>query len=313
MKSVDLFSCAGGASLGIRRAGYSHEVLVDVDGEAIEVARAAGFPAIRCDVRAFDRWIGHVTSCDLLWASPDCTVWSSSGKRTGARGDMAAPLFRSVRKDRNGWPFLFEAIDRMRSSGVGPAWVVAENVVGMVDHLKAAHMDGADPDVMDCPGCYFHKVILGEMRKRFEFVDWSILNAADYGVPQSRQRVFIVAGPSAYTWPEPTHADRWVGVDSVICGHDGCTVRHLSNSAGTRGRPLSEPCPTIGTKGTIALERQGELVRRLTQEEESRLQGFPKGYPWHVVSGDGTRRRLSGRAVPPILAQRIVERIPCQI
>lgn len=370
--AIDLFCCAGGAALGVHAAGFHHEVLVDVDEDAVTVARAAGFAAVRCDVRAFDRWVAQVSRpVWLAWASPDCTVWSRAGKRTGALG-RPLPLFGRAASDRNGWPMTWATVDRLREARLGPRWLMCENVPGMVDHLSSAHQDGAPVDPMRCPGCYFERVVLVELRRRFASVDWRILNCADFGVPQTRSRLFVVCGPVPYSWPTPTHAGRWVSVFEALgpsglgtmspgdtatrsstnprdesherkrrdCTHEPAPtvnagagnqgvwlttgahdqtdeqglrdlfLRHQSDSARTRARPLDCPSPTISTRGTLALERRdGTMTRRLTQLEEAALQCFPATYPWHLASSDRARRRLSGRAVPPIMAEALARQV----
>jgi len=49
-------------------------------------------------------------------------------------------------------------------------------------------------------------VLIPEFRRRFAVVEWRVLDAADYGVPQRRHRVILVCGPVAIRWPEPTHS-----------------------------------------------------------------------------------------------------------
>ena len=59
----------------------------------------------------------------------------------------------------------------------------------------------------ECPNAYFHQVIIKQLKERFAWVGYKILNAADFGVPQKRRRIIIVAGPRPIAWPRETHAD----------------------------------------------------------------------------------------------------------
>jgi DNA (cytosine-5)-methyltransferase 1 len=129
-------------------------------------------------------WGNYYGHPHLLWASPPCQAFSQAGDRLGAKDE------------RNGWPWTLDAID-----GARPTWVVCENVPGLCQHTTATC---GDP--MQCAGCYWEQWVLPEFRKRFAWVGVWKLNAADYGVPQTRRRVFLVAGPHAIGAPAPTHA-----------------------------------------------------------------------------------------------------------
>jgi len=183
---VDLFAGAGGAALGLREAGIDALACVELDPDACAILRAAGFPAIEADVRAVD-WSPWAGSVDLLWASPPCQAFSVAGKRLGAADE------------RNGWPWTLDAIDALC-----PTWTICENVPGLTFHRGDCSRLGA---LGDCPGCYWERWIIPEFQRRFRWVGVRTLDAADFGVPQRRHRVFLVGGPRPLQWPEPTHCD----------------------------------------------------------------------------------------------------------
>jgi DNA (cytosine-5)-methyltransferase 1 len=184
-KTLTLFAGAGGADIGIRDAGFDHALGVEWDEHAAATARAAGFPVKTGDVRDATLY-ESLPPIDLLWASPPCQDWSTAGKREGANGS------------RNGWPWTWDVVD-----AVQPTWLIAENVPGMLQHSG-----GCKPRCsLECAAHYWHEVVMAEARKRFGWADWRVLNAADFGVPQHRRRVFLVAGPRPIEWPQPTHAD----------------------------------------------------------------------------------------------------------
>jgi site-specific DNA-cytosine methylase len=62
-----------------------------------------------------------------------------------------------------------------------------------------------DPNV--CPRTYFFEVLLPQARELFGWADFIVMDAADYGTPQFRRRVFLVAGPHRLRWPTPTHGE----------------------------------------------------------------------------------------------------------
>lgn len=184
MKSVDLFAGAGGASLGLRDAGYEHLACIELCPFAVATLVAAGFPAINGDVR--DLRLVRGLKPDLVWSSFPCQDWSTAGRRQGPDGD------------RNGWPWTIDAIDAMK-----PRWFIAENVTGLTQHKGACDPTCLGPEV--CPAAYLDLVILKQLRDRYDVVSTRVLNASSFGVPQHRRRLIIVAGPSKIRFPEPTH------------------------------------------------------------------------------------------------------------
>lgn len=170
---VTLFAGAGGADIGLSRAGFRHLACVEGDAHACATLTAAGFPAVHA-------WIGDgpnrpaevpVWRHDgegrrgLWWCSPPCQSLSRAGKRLGADDP------------RDGWPATLAAIRENR-----PRWLVVENVVG------------APVDLW-----------LASLRELYPWADVWRADAADYGLPSRRNRVYVVAGPSAVWFPRPTH------------------------------------------------------------------------------------------------------------
>ncbi|MBM4369869.1 MAG: DNA cytosine methyltransferase [Deltaproteobacteria bacterium] len=245
MTGLVLFGGAGGADLGLRAAGIELLRSVEWDRDAHATAVAAGLPSVHGDVRDLALYEG-LPPVDLLWASPPCQAFSTAGKRLGAADE------------RNGWPWTLDVVDHVR-----PRWVLCENVPGLTHHR--GDCDGRGP-ADDCPGCYWHRVVVPAFEARFGSVQWTIIDAADHGVPQRRHRVFLVAGPRAIRWPRPTHADPatlaqaglfgpalqpWRTVREAL-GLD-VPVRHRSPSAGTVGH-LDEPSANCSTKGVLYAE-----------------------------------------------------------
>ena len=242
MKAIELFAGAGGAALGLEAAGFEHLALCEWDPDACATLRAAGLgPVVEGDVRDLDA-IEAVAgpSCDLLWSSFPCQAFSTAGKRLGA-GD-----------ERNGWPWTVDAIDRFK-----PAWFLGENVRGLLMHREGCTARGGQLGIFgtappeDCPGCYFERRILPDLRARFEHVGWWLLDAADYGVPQHRRRVILWAGPAPVAEPVPTHgpgrALPWVSMGEAL-GIDGEIHTQRSPETAKGGNKWAHsdgPAPTI--------------------------------------------------------------------
>ena len=241
MRALELFAGAGGAALGLRQAGVEALACVEWDDAAAATLKAAGFPAVQADLKTWS-WDGKRP--DLLWSSFPCQVWSMAGNREGAKDT-----------ERNGWPWTLRLIDE-----TAPTWVVLENVKGLTMHTEATC-----GSVEDCAGCYLDGAILAELGKRYASVQHVVLNAADYGVPQHRRRLIVVAGPRPIRWPEPTHAapDRtlglfgellpWVtmgealGLDAVIGGGSNPRQRNAAHER-THRDLTNEPSTTIAAQ-----------------------------------------------------------------
>lgn len=312
MTVVDLFAGAGGSALGLHRAGWSHLACVDCDPDACTTLQDAGFPAVLADVRALPLLVG--LQPDLVWASLPCQAWSLAGRRRGAMDD------------RNMWPATLDAIDHLQ-----PTWFLAENVPGLVAFRKDCSGEGT-PEC--CPGHYWHGFIVPEIRQRFPWTDWRILNASSYGVPQHRRRVFLVAGPRSVAWPPPTHGAPddvlqmelftprlpWMTVRDVLNLGAWATETNTSGGRAKLSRSANPPActPVAGGHATGASPASGGTfhggpdrasdmaflaggARRLTPLECAALQAFPPDWPWHGTKA--SRYRQVGNAVPPPMAE----------
>jgi DNA (cytosine-5)-methyltransferase 1 len=182
------FSGCGGMSEGFRMAGYSVEGFIEIVPEA-RATFALNFPGARClgdDIRDLDeaRLRGQLgsTQIDILAGGPPCQGFSLAGKRD--RADPRNQLFRQLLK---------------LADIVNPTVIVMENV-----RLLLSMKDSDGGLVVDR--------ILDEMADHGFDATVNVVNAQDYGVPQFRERVIIIAtnrdsGKGAVRFPAPTHGD----------------------------------------------------------------------------------------------------------
>ncbi|PIM71829.1 DNA methylase [Streptomyces sp. JV178] len=253
---LDLFAGPGGWShaltvLGVRNVG------LEWDEWACKTRAAAGQLTIRTDVALYPVWpfLGRTTG---LIASPPCQAWSMAGKRLGlvdqplvhqavadlaAGRDTRAQLLASCQDERS-----LLAAEPMRYlhalNAVGePEWVAMEEV----------------PDVL--PLWRQYAAIL----RRWGFSVWTgILNAADYGVPQTRKRAILLASRVRTAEPPaPTHAQvaepeslfgpgrtRWVSMAEALgWGATDRPVPTVCAGGGPGGGP--EPFPS-GSRKTLS-------------------------------------------------------------
>ncbi|MDR2613336.1 MAG: DNA cytosine methyltransferase [Deltaproteobacteria bacterium] len=192
LRAISLFSGAGGMDLGIRRAGFDVLAAIESDRHCCATLRAAigregaGTRVYQADIREIDpARLGEELAIapaelDLLFGGPPCQPFSFAGKKNGL-GDERGPL-------------LFEMI---RFAGhFLPRIILVEQVKGL---LSARDPGGVKGGVLD--GFLRGLGRIGYASK------WRLCSAADYGVPQLRERLFIVAarGENRFEFPAPTH------------------------------------------------------------------------------------------------------------
>jgi DNA (cytosine-5)-methyltransferase 1 len=210
---------------------------------------------------------------------------------------------------------LYRAMVRMVEA-LAPKIFVAENVKGLLSANGGLAKKIITEDFANAGPGYL--------------IYMQVLNAADYGVPQKRERVIIVGVrndlPTAFEFPKPTHLNP---IDAFLTGMpEWRTVRDalqdiedpvvhdsLPNSEWDKrrffpnwnmDRVLSphEPSPTIVTKQPPFHYKHD---RRLSVRECARIQGFPDSFVFKAAKTDAYR--LVGNAVPPVLGWHIAKAV----
>ena len=161
---IDLFSGAGGMTLGAKQAGIKVAWAIESDPNAAAtyLTNHPEISLVQGDIRSVTSVEVPKSAMTVLFGGPPCQGFSTSNQRT-----------RNSDNERN---WLFEEFFRVAEI-VGPEWIVFENVRGVVDTERAR---------------YVKAVFARLLKMRYVFA-YSLLNAADYGVPQERHRFFIVA------------------------------------------------------------------------------------------------------------------------
>lgn len=212
LHSIELFAGAGGLALGFSEHGVTHRAVVEWNPHACQtlrnnkqknIAPVAHWPNVtEGDVRAF-KYDGH-HGVDLVTGGPPCQPFSMGGKAGGfldAR-DMFPQAIRAVRETRPK-AFLFENVQGLTREA-------------FADYLRYILLQLEFPSLKARKNEEWarHLTRLDQYRvagKPSEYhVDLRLVNAANYGVPQKRMRVFIVGFRADlnvdFAFPEPTHS-----------------------------------------------------------------------------------------------------------
>lgn len=305
MTSLELCAGAGGQAIGLERAGFEHLGLVEIDPPCCETLRA-NRPKWRervfeADLRSFDAapFKGRI---DLLAAGLPCPPFSIAGKKLGSLDE------------RNLFPAALDIV-----AAVAPRAVMIENVRGILD---AVFED-------------FRRQVRGQLESLGYHVEWRLLNASDFGVPQLRPRVIAVALRkdlwSVFSWPDPSRkatltvgealyplmkANGWRGAaawkkkaDEIAPTIVGGSKKHGGPDLGpTRAKRAWASLGVNGLKiADEAPQRDYVGMPYLTVPMVALLQGFPSG--WRFSGRKTTAYRQVGNAFPPPVAAAVARRV----
>lgn len=200
-----------------------------------------------------------------------------------------------------------------------PKCFIAENVKGIL----TANRRSAFP------------LIIKEFEDSGYDVQYRILNSADYGVPQKRERVIIVgfrkdlhinfSFPDAEIENEDAYAPLWKVIDADVDEKyyfsdravAGMMKKRESMNKG-RAQDINKPCNTVGAhlakvslNSTDPVLMQGGRYRRFTPREVARIQSFPDEF--ELVGSEAAQYRALGNAIPPVMfwyvAKAVKERL----
>jgi DNA (cytosine-5)-methyltransferase 1 len=306
LTSVELFAGAGGLGMGLTRAGFRHVAVIERDQWACDTIRrnqargherVADWPLFQGDVRDFD-YDSLEDRIDVVAGGPPCQPFSMGGKH------------RAFRDGRDMFPAMAEVVRRLR-----PRAFIAENVKGLTrpafaDYFEYVRARLAYPEIARRPDEYWpdhlrrlrsHRRSASRSGLTYD-VSFRVLNAADFGVPQKRERVFIVgfrndlAKPTdaAAPFPHSTHSLDALLVDQCVTGEywDRHRIARTHRPAASRVllARLSGRVPTAGTAWRTVRDALADLPDPEFDPAAARRfldHGFQAGvrfYPGHTGS-----------------------------
>jgi DNA (cytosine-5)-methyltransferase 1 len=293
-KVLDLFAGCGGLALGFEAAGFEtvgYEMLPD----ACETYshNLSG----KCFTQVLKPGQDLTDHADVVIGGPPCQPFSVIGHQRGKHDE------------RDGFPAFLSAVERYQ-----PQLVMFENVRGMLYRNIA----------------YFQSIV-SQLRSLGYLVEWKLLNAVEYGVPQKRERVFVIGHRGQWSFPKPLALDSYYTAGDALGdlafkvadetrfltkSMDQYVAKYERASFCTRPRDthLDQPSRTVtcrnlnGATGDMLRVRLPDGRRkRLSVREGARLQSFPD---WFGFCGaEGSQFNQVGNAVPPLLAKAVAKSV----
>ncbi len=333
LTAVELFAGAGGLLLGSSLAGFRHLAAVEWEHNCCDTLRlnqSKGYPLIDSDMHIIEGdvrdvdWSFLPLDIDLLAGGPPCQPFSLGG------------LARAASDERDMFPAYTAVLAQLK-----PRAFICENVKGLTREsfhqyyeyilLRLQHPSLAKRENETWEQ---HAIRLSRAHTsadhetvRYEVVP-TVVDAADYGVPQHRHRVIIVGFRSdveaSWAFPQRTHGRGllpWVTLGDAIKNVPALNSNARGGAAraypGHTGSELDHPSKTIkagvhGVPGGENMIRYPDgSLRYMTVREAARIQTFPDGYEFCGAWSEGMRQ--IGNAVPVELARIVASSVACAL
>lgn len=290
VKVLDLFAGCGGLSLGFEAAGFE-----TIGYECVEAAAETYNKNLKghcfCDMLKVGYEYPDMDKIDIVIGGPPCQPFSRIGNQKG------------MEDARDGFPIFIDAIKRIK-----PRVFLFENVQNILGRHK-----------------WYLDLILEELRKLGYMVEYRVLNAVNYGVPQNRERLITVGYRTRFQYPKIEKKKVSVGeaIGDLMTQfdehskfltpqQDAYIAAYEAKSGCLNPRDLypDMPARTLTCRNLAGATSDMHRVklpdgrrRRITQREAARLQSFPD---WFEFCGNETRQFTQiGNAVPPLLAYKL--------
>ncbi|MFD2255781.1 DNA cytosine methyltransferase [Luteolibacter algae] len=303
LECIDLFCGAGGLSLGLQRAGITVKLATDLDAgcEATYRRNFGDSPFLRGDITELrpEEFLDHVESREnlILAGGPPCQLFSRLNKSPRSNSREVAAYMNLIRS-------------------IKPAHVVFENVPAIKSRSDAWNL------------------VITTLKDEGYHVEHGILRGIDFGLPQKRERMIVLASRNKIGLPmgeydQPKTVREKIGefpdtsdtipnhVSLKLSAGNLARIRQIRAGENSRARGTSfsdsysrlhwdAPAPTITTKCiSFSNGRFGhpQYDRALTVREAATLQGFPHDF---IFCGDlWSCARQVGNAVPPPIGEAL--------
>ncbi len=285
LKVLDLFAGCGGLSLGFEAQGFD-VVGYEMDEKAAETYNQNLYG--RCFQEKLSVNKIYQDEFDVVIGGPPCQPFSVGGHQKG------------IDDERNGFPIFLNAIKQ-----INPTVWMFENVRGMLYSNK-----------------WYLDEIINQLQSFGYIIEYKLINAVRFGVPQNRERLFVVGHRSNFTFPKAENKVYTVGdaigdlVDKIrdeskilTDSMDKYVAKYekASSCVNPRDLYLEKPARTLTCRNIAAATGDMQRVkladgrrRRISIKEAARLQSFPD---WFDFCGTETNQYYQiGNAVPPMLA-----------
>jgi len=287
---LDLFAGCGGLSLGFEAAGF----------------RTIGYEMVEAAVDTYNRNLQGVChnqflsvgfeypeteNIDIVIGGPPCQPFSRFGNQMG------------IEDARDGFPVFIDAVRRLQ-----PSVFLFENVANILGRHR-----------------WYLDLIVRELQNLGYIVEYRVLNAVNYGVPQNRERLICVGHRAYFRFPLVEHhkitVEEAIGdtmlspepEDKILTPRQDeyiALYEQKSHCINPRDLYPNKPARTITCRNLAGATSDMQRVRladgrrrRITDREAARLQSFPD---WFDFVGNETRRFYQiGNAVPPLLAYKL--------
>jgi DNA (cytosine-5)-methyltransferase 1 len=284
---LDLFAGCGGLSLGFEAAGYK------TIGYEMENAAVATYNrnlsgdcfAVKLDLEF------QYPRAEIIIGGPPCQPFSVGGHQKG------------IEDARDGFPIFIDAVKKLK-----PKVFMFENVRGLLYSNK-----------------WYFDIVINELRKLGYLIDFRLLNAVNFGVPQNRERLFVFGHRAKFNFPQPHKKKVTVGeaiCDTMLTAPEGsrflnasmdtyvAKYEKASSCINPRDLYAHKPARTLTCRNLAGATGDMQRVRledgrrrRLFYREAARLQSFPD---WFEFTGNETQQfNQIGNAVPPLLAYQL--------
>lgn len=287
---LDLFAGCGGLSLGFEAAGFTtigYEMVSEAS-ETYNLNLNGSCHNVKLNV-GFE--YPHDKRIMAIIGGPPCQPFSRFGSQKG------------LEDARDGFPIFIDAVKRLN-----PDLFLFENVANIIGRHK-----------------WYLDLITNELESLGYIVEYKVLNAVNYGVPQNRERLICVGHRSVFSFPKvesiKTTVEDAIGdtmynespIEKILTPRqDEYIAEYEKKSHCVNPRDLypHKPARTITCRNLAGATSDMQRVklpdgrrRRLTVREASRLQSFPD---WFEFKGGETKQFYQiGNAVPPLLAYKL--------